>query len=582
MTAEEFNGEFNSNIDTDIRTIPQPEPKKKRPLLYIDEYRREIENKKIKVSKWVRKFYFEYYPKLFEDEIATFDETAARLAVSFIEKFCRHHEGEKGGQLLELESWQKSFIAVLFGTKDRRGFRLFREILLIIGRKNGKTLLAAAIATYCAYLDGETGGRIYFVAPKLAQANLCFSAVYDMIKQDKTLSLGTQKRRTDLYIERSGTTIAPIAFSSKKSDGLNCSCVICDEIASWAGEAGLRQYEVLKSSVGARTQPIILSISTAGYVNDSIYDELFTRATSVLNGSSEETRLLPLLYIIDDPADWKNIDELEKSNPNLDVSITREFLLDEMKIAETSHSKYLEFLTKYCNIKSNSSIAWLPYTVIDNCFSGNELTLEDARDCYALMGIDLSRTTDLTSVCLGWQKDGKLYIISHFWLPAEKLEEASANDGLPYRAFIKRGFLSLSGDNIIDYRDVYNWIITAIQDYRILPQVIGYDRYSAQYLIQDLKNAGLIVDDVYQGFNLTGVIREAEGFIRDGFIDFGDNDLLKIHLLNCALKFDNDNKRCKMIKTASRNHIDGAAAFLDLLTVRQKHWNEIGEYLTNG
>ena len=169
MTAELINGEFNSNLETDLRAIPQPEKKKKRPLLYIDDYRYQIESKKIKVSKWVKKFYFEYYPKLFEDEIATFDETAARLAVSFIEKFCRHHEGEKGGQLIELESWQKAFIAVLFGTKDKKGFRLFREILLIIGRKNGKTLLAAAISTYCAYLDGETGGRIYFVAPKLAR-----------------------------------------------------------------------------------------------------------------------------------------------------------------------------------------------------------------------------------------------------------------------------------------------------------------------------------------------------------------------------------------------------------------------------
>lgn len=577
-----FEGEFNSSLETDIRTIPQPKPKKARPLLYVDTYKWEIIHNKHKVPEWVRKFYFEYYPKLFENGIATFDETSARLAVSFIEKFCRHHEGTKGGQLIELESWQKAFIAVLFGTKDEKGYRLFREVLLIIGRKNGKTLLAAAISCCLAYLDGEIGGRIYYVAPKLAQANLCFSAVYDMIKQDKTLSVGTQKRRTDLFIERSGTTIAPLAFSSKKSDGLNCSCVICDEIASWQGEAGLRQYEVLKSSVGARTQPIILSISTAGYVNDSIYDELFTRATAVLNGSSQELRLLPLLYVIDDPADWNNIDELEKANPNIDVSITREFLLDEMKIAETSHSKYLEFLTKYCNIKSNSSIAWLPYHVIDKCFSGNSLTLEDARDTYALIGLDLSRTTDLTACCIGWQKEGKLYVIAHFWLPGEKLEEASANDGLPYRAFIERGFLSLSGDNIIDYRDVYNWIIEAVQEYRILPQVIGYDRYSAQYLIQDLKDSGLIVDDVYQGFNLSGVIREAEGFIRDGFLEFGDNDLLKIHLLNCALKFDNDNKRCKMIKTASRNHIDGAAALLDLLTVRQKHWNEIGEYLTNG
>ena len=147
-------------------------------------------------------------------------------------------------------------------------------------------------------------------------------------------------------------------------------------------------YEVMKSALGARRQPMILSISTAGYINDSIYDELMKRSTSFLKGNSKERRLLPLLYIIDDIEKWNDIEELKKANPNMGVSVKESFFEDEIAVAESSPSKKAEFLTKYCNIKQNSSIAWLDYEVVDG--ASVEKTLEDFRDCYAVGGIPLT------------------------------------------------------------------------------------------------------------------------------------------------------------------------------------------------
>ena len=179
------------------------------------------------------------------------------------------------------------------------------------------------------------------------------------------------------------------------------------------------------------------------------------------------------------------------------------------------------------------------------------------------------------------QKDGILNVVAKFFLPGEKLEEAKARDGLPYDAYIQRGLLQLSGENFIDYHDCAEWFRSLVTDYGVLPLKVGYDRYSASYLVQELKGMGFHMDDVFQGFNLTPVINEAYGLIKDGKVNIGDNDLLKVHLLNAALKYDNGTDRVKLIKIKDSDHIDGVAALIDALTVRQKWWSEVGPQLLN-
>ena len=546
---------------------------------YILEYYQKIKNGSETVGTYILQWYT-YIVNGLQDGQFIYDPKKAKAAIVFIENFCRHHEGVLAPQKIKLQLWQKSLISVIFGIVDEDGRRQFREVIVAMGRKNGKTLLAAAIAAYCMFVDGEYGSRIYFVAPKLEQANFCFDALCQMIFKEPAMNDRAKKRRSDIYIAESNTTAKPLAFNAKKADGLNITLCVADEIASWAGAAGLKFYEVLRSSFGARKEPLLFAITTAGYENDGVYDTLVKRATAFLSGNSKETRLAPFLYCIDDVTKWNDINELKKANPNLGVSVTVDYLIDEIAIAEGSLSKKAEFLTKYCCVKQNSSVAWLDAVDINNAF-GKPLRLEDFGRCYCVGGIDLSQTTDLTSCCIVIEKNEKLYVFSKFFMPAELIDENSARDGFNYRLYEQQGILKASGDNFVDYHDCYQWFVDLIEKYKIYPLKIGYDRYSAQYLVQDMKAYGFNMDDVYQGENLTPCIQEVEGLIKDGAFVFGENSLLQMHLLDSAVKTNAETRRRRLVKIEARKHIDGTAALLDAIAVRQKYWNECGAQLIN-
>ena len=544
---------------------------------YIFTYYQAIQDGSAVVGKWVRLF-FEYIVRGLGEQSFFFDQKKANRAIKFIETFCHHCEGRD--DLLKLELWQKAIVSVIFGIVGKDGFRQFREVVIVVARKNGKSLFAAAIIAYCVFLDGEYGAKVFCVAPKLDQADLVYSAFWQTIQKEPELAALIKRRKSDYYIESSNSSVKKLAFNAKKADGFNPHLTVCDEISSWPGDNGLKQYEVMKSALGARKQPILLSISTSGYINEGIYDELVKRCTRFLLGDSRERRLAPFLYMIDDIDKWNDINELRKSNPNLGVSVSVDYLLEEIAVAEGSLSKKAEFLTKYCNIKQNSSQAWLTAQDVEKA-SGPVMSLNDFRDSYCVGGIDLSRTTDLTACTAIIEKDGRLYVFAQFFLPAERIEEATIKDGMPYSAYVQRGILKPSGDNFVDYHDCFNWFKMLVEEYQIYPLKVGYDRYTAQYLVQDMRTYGFHMDDVWQGFNLTPVIRETEGLIRDGAFSIGDNDLLKVHLLDTAMKTEPESGRCKPIKMSAAAHIDGCAALLDAMAVRQKYYSEIGEQLKN-
>ncbi|MBQ1288705.1 MAG: terminase large subunit [Erysipelotrichaceae bacterium] len=568
---------------------------------WISEYYQCIKNGKVTVGKWVQMVY-EYVVHGVEKKLFYFDQKKANDAIEWIETHSFHVEGPLAPGAFTLELWEKAFVSCVFGLVDEAGRRQFREVLLLIGRKNGKSILASAIANYVLRVDGGYGCKVFNIAPKLDQADIIYGNAWLMmqldpeyiakkqeiesmrqmshnkVEEDPTLP---KKRVSDIYIPATNSAMKKIAFSSRKSDGFNPSLAICDEVAAWQGDAGIKQYEVLRSGMGARPEGLLLSCTTSGYVNDGIFDELMKRSTRFLMGESKEQRLLPVLYMIDDPNKWDKINELKKSNPNLGVSVSQDYMLEEIAIAEQSLPKRAEFLTKYCNIKQNSSQAWLTTTDVEKNFSDKHLDLEDFKDTYAVCGIDLSQTTDLTVATLVIERKGKLYGFAQFFMPAEKIGEATVRDGVPYNAYVQRGILTLSGEKFVDYKDVFKWITDLVETYRIYPLKVGYDRYSAQYLIQDLDAYGFNTDDVYQGENLTPVITEVDGLIKEGRFDFGDNDLLKIHLLNSALKLNNETNRKRLVKISATQRIDGMAALLDAMCVRQKWFAEIGEQLKN-
>ncbi|MBQ6994973.1 MAG: terminase large subunit [Lachnospiraceae bacterium] len=547
---------------------------------YIFQYWEAIQNGTVTVGKWIKAIY-----KILVDELNKgtweFDEGKANKAIDFIENFCHHSEGRN--DLLKLELWQKAIVSAIFGIMDKNtGYRQFREVFIVVARKNGKSLFAAAIAAYMTYIDGEYGAKLYFLAPKLDQAELVYDAFYQIVQADDELDSITKKRRSDIYIKEFNTSVRKIAFNSKKSDGFNPQMVINDEMEAWPGDQGLKQYEVMASALGARKQPLILSISTAGYVNDGIYDELMCRATSFLKGTSKERRILPFLYIIDDLEKWDNLEELKKSNPNLGVSVSEEFYVEQIEVAKKSLPKKAEFLTKYCNIKQNSSVAWLDYSDVMKSVSDDKtLLLEDFKGCYCVGGIDLSRTTDLTAASIVIYKDGKNHIFTKFYMPQKRYEVAVNEDNVPYNIYKEKGFLQISGENQVNYKDVYNWFIELVKVYKIRPLKIGYDRYSAGYLIDELQMAGFQTDDVYQGTNLTPILNQFEGDLKDGKYDMGDNTLLASHFLNVAVEINMNDSRMKPVKIEKRMRIDGAVSVFDAMTMVSKYHNEIGKKLLN-
>ena len=566
---------------------------------WIYTYYQGIKDGTYTVGRWITLVY-EQIVKDLEARRYFFDQKKANDAIEWIEGHCFHTEGPLAPGFIKLEVWQKAMFSCIYGLVDENGNRQFREVVLLVGRKNGKTKIASSSAAYTFRLEGGFGSRVFCIAPKLDQADLVYNDIWTMTTLDpewqelkeetsvldaqhrkvKDDSMLARHRQTDLSIPGTNSTVKKIAFSAKKSDGFNPSLAICDEVAAWAGDAGLKQYEVMKSGMGARPEGILLSCTTAGYISDGIFDELMKRSTRFLLGESKETKLLPFLYMIDDIDKWNDINELRKANPNLGVSVSVDYMLEEIAIAEGSLSKKAEFLCKYCNIKQNSSLAWLPAQAI-NAISGEAINLEALRGCYCVAGIDLSQTTDLTAAVAVIEKGGRLNVVAHFWMPSERIDQRVAEDGVPYYEYIRRGFLSISGENFVDYNDVYKWMTQLISEHEIYPLKVGYDRYSSQYLVKDLEGAGFQMDSVYQGDNLWPVIQELEGLIKDGTVYIGNNDLLKSHLLNSAVKFSNERNRGRLIKINQRARIDGVAALADAMTVRQKWFGEIGVQLRN-
>ena len=545
---------------------------------YIVEYHDKIERGQIVAGKWIKKIY-----KILVDGIKSgdwdFDAKKANKAIQFIENFCHHSKGRN--DLFKLELWQKAIVSAIFGILDKKTHRRqFREIFLLVGRKNGKSLFAAAIMAYVAYIDGEYGSELYCLAPKLDQADIVYDSFYKITQAEEELAEVTKKRRSDIYIAELNTTIKKIAFNAKKADGFNPTMTTNDEMEAWPGDQGLKQYEVMVSGTGARTEPITLSTSTAGYVNDGIFDELMKRSTAFLKGSSKERRLLPFLYMIDDLEKWNTKEELAKANPNLGVSVQWEFFEEQIAIALQSLSKKAEFMTKYCNIKQNSSIAWLDYETVAKA-AGQPYTLDDFRGCYCVAGIDLSRTTDLTAVSLVIEKGGKNHIITQFFMPQERYNVAIDEEGVPYNIFKEQGYLTISGEHQVNYKDVFAWFVRLIKEYKIRPLKVGYDRYCAGYLVEEMKESGFHMDDVYQGTNLTPVLNTFEGDLKDGMYLIGDNNLLKSHLLNVAVQIQTDDSRMKPVKIEKRAHIDGAVSIFDALAVKMKYHKEIGRQLQN-
>lgn len=549
----------------------------------ILEYSRKINSGEIIAGKWIRLLYAVILEGLNRKEWF-FDARKANNAIAFIERFCHHCKGVLAPGRIRLELWERAGISLIFGIVDANGRRQFREVAWFVGRKMGKSLLAAGVMTYMAFVAGEYGSDIYFLATKIDQADLSYSAFEFNCRQEPLLKKRIRSTKRGLQIPETNALIKRLPFKDKTADGLNPMAFVGDEAAAWPAQKGLAMWEVMMSAVGARTEPLAMAISSGGYVSEGIYDELFKRGTAFLNGNSRERHILPLFYMIDDPEKWNDINELRKSLPGLGVSVSEEFIRDEITIAENSKSKKTEFLAKYCNLKQNPTVSWLTSAEVERCFGENAYTLEDFRHCYALTGIDLSMTTDLTACVALIERGGIAYFFTQFFMPKNVVQKATDRDGIPYQKYIELGYLTESGQDQIDYRDCEKWFDALERDYEIIPLKNGYDRYTATYLVQNLEERGLAMESVRQGVNLTGVLLDMEGMIREGTLQCANqNGLMKIHMIDSALKIDVQGKQRQLVKIKEDDtvHIDGMAALSDAMCMRRNYYKELEELLKN-
>ena len=551
----------------------------------ILQYWNEIDSGGVNVGKWIRMLYDVILQGL-EEKRWFYDHRLADNAMRFIERFSHHYRGKLAPGRLKLDLWERACISLIFGIVDAEGKRQFTEVFWLIGRKMGKTLLAAAIACYMAYAAGEFGSEIYFLAPKLDQADLCYGAFEFNVHAEPELDVITKSTKyRGLIIQERNTTVKKLAFTSKKSDGYNPQFYCADEVAAWPGVNGLRQWEVMVSGTGAREEPLGMAISSGGYEHDGLFDELMKRGTGFLMGNSKEQHILPLIYMIDDPEKWDDLEELEKSLPGLGSSVPKWFIEREIVTAHESISKEVEFKTKYANLQQNMSTAFLKAEDINKMF-GWRKPMEEIRGHYVVTGVDLSQSVDLTCSILVCEVDGILWTKAHFWIPGKRLEEATKRDGVPYEIYIKKGFLSLSGEEFIDPDDVLKWHMDLVKKYKVYPLMVGYDRWSSMEWVQKMTNKHFKTDSVTQGFNLSNVMDKVEGLIREGRLrDMDDNDLLKIHLADAAQKMESNLERAHprkmLVKISTKAHVDGMAALMDAIAMREFKWNELGPRLLN-
>ena len=550
----------------------------------ILQYWNEIQSGGINAGKWIKLLYDVILQGLTEHRWY-YSHERAENAIGFIERYCHHYKGKLAPQRIKLSLWERSTICLIFGIVDDNVRRMFVEVFLVIGRKQGKTILCGAICTYLAFC-GEYGSECYALAPKIDQSDLLFSAVeYNVHAEPELDSITKSTKYRGLYIQETNTTIKKLAFSSKKSDGYNPMFWSADEVAAWPGVSGLRQWEVMVSGTGAREEPLGIALSSGGYENEGLFDELMKRGTGFLMGHSREKHLLPILYMIDDPEKWDDLEELEKSLPGLGESVSREFIRKEIDIAHESISKEIEFKTKYCNLKQSMSTAWIKAEDINKMF-GWRKPMEELKGKYCVGGIDLSQVIDLTAAGFICEIDGILWTKAHFWIPKNRLEEATKRDGVPYEIYIRKGFLSLSGEEHVDFNDVLKWFMDLVKKYKIYPLMTGYDRWSAAELIQAMTNKHFKCDSVTQGFNLSNVADNFESLLREGKIrDMDDNDMLKIHLADAAMKMesaaDRAHPRKMLVKISNKAHVDGTAMLLDAMAMRIFNWDKLGSRLMN-
>ncbi|OUM85696.1 MAG: terminase [Bacillus thermozeamaize] len=540
---------------------------------YILEYWNKIQSGEVQACRRLK----QQYQKLVDElenprDPWVFDLEKANRPIEFIERFCKHSKGKWIGKPVRLELFQKAKIQAVFGFVHKEtGLRRAREVLTIIGRKNGKSTEKAALGLYMLVGDGEGGAEVYSIATKRDQARIVFADhAVPMVMQSPALSKHIRKRKTDLYFPVTFSKFEPLASDSNSLDGLNVHYAIMDELHAIKDR---NLYDVIKQAMTAREQPLLDMITTAGFVRECIYDSIYEYACNVLDGIVEDERFLAFIYELDDRSEWTDYRMWEKANPGLGTIKDYNELAANVERAKNDPDFLPTVLTKDFNLRDTVAGTWLTFDQINN---EETFTMDDIRDTYAVGGADLSSTTDLTCTTLLIMKpDGKKYAVQQYFLPEDLLKIRVKEDKIPYDKWHARGLLTLCPGNKVDYSMVTAWFRRMVDEYEIYPLWIGYDPWNSQYWVDEMKAAGFQMEMVRQGAQtLSQPMKEMGADLSAKRINYNNNPILKWCLTNTSVKRD-ENDNIRPVKGQNqRQRIDGAVSLLIAYTVLFNHMDD--------
>ena len=553
----------------------------KYPLAYnpILEYWEKIQDKEIRVSDKV----FRTYKKVVKDIESPgeyfYSSNRANHILEFAENYCRHSKGKFGGKQVQLELWEKAHLATVFGFVDIEGNRKYRESLLIVGKKNGKSLLASVVGLYMLTADGEMGPEVYAVATKKDQSKIIWLESKRMVRKSPSLSKRVRSLVAELDTDFNDGVFKPLASDSDTLDGLNIHCVLMDEIHQW--KQGKALYDIMADGTSAREQPLVYITSTAGTIREDIYDQKYEEAEMVINGYEDpdgykDEHFIAFIYELDNRKEWTDETCWEKANPGLGTIKNRNTLKDKVEKAKKNPLLVKNLLCKEFNIRETSSEAWLTFEQANNTAV---FDIRELKPRYGIGGADLSATTDLTAakVLFKVPEDEHIYVMSMYWIPEDLVERRVTEDKVPYDMWIERGYVRTCPGNKISYRDVKAWFVEIQEEYDIYLYLIGYDSWSATYFVEDMQDyfgKSSMVPVIQGKKTLSQPMKNLGADLENNLIIYNNNPVDRWCLCNTAVDVDkNDN--IQPIKTSNpRRRIDGTATLLDAYVVLQNNMND--------
>ena len=428
-----------------------------------------------------------------------FDEIEANRAVAFIETMIRHCKGDLTGKLLKLEDWQKDdIIKPLFGWKNKEtGLRKYRQIYCCIPRKNGKSTLGAAIALYILFADSERGAEVFSCAGDRNQAGIIFNIAKSMVEMSPQLFQRAKLFRNSIINPSKGNTYKVLSSDAKLQHGHNAHAILFDELHT---QPNRELWDTMVTSTGARSQPIIMAITTAGSskTDGNICWEIHDYAQKVKTKQIDDETFLPVIYEANEDDDITKEETWIKANPNYGKSIKKEYLEKEAKKATEIVSYENSFKRLHLNIWTSSVTKWIG----DNIWMENNKKFDikslKGKECWA--GLDLASTRDLSSLVLLFPIEDDFIILPFFFCPEDSVYTRTMKDKVPYNQWQKDGYLITTPGDVQDYEFIRAKVNELGGIYNI--KSIAFDRWNSSQLVVNLSEDGASLSPFGQGWRL--------------------------------------------------------------------------------